>query len=304
MPSLHPLTLTPEELTNYFRTSCLFSQAHLAQITDPAFTVSHLAGHLNPIHPQLIHIISSCEINHINALSETDLANLIQKIIDHGARYLVFQNINEIPSLLFKQNHLHIIQTTSKDENLAHTIMQEINHQYTKRVNLHGSFVIIHGQGLLISGDSGTGKSSLLLALINENHRWVADDSTFFYLNTENQIIGHSDEKLNEYIHIKGLGPINMDLSFGKATRAKNHPLDGIIHLSNNIMSDAKKISAYDQCDKLNLLGIDIPRWYFSSTQPNLALLAENCAKNISLSKWGDNPADGLEYAMKNTLQN
>lgn len=302
-PALH---LTPEKLTDYFLTSTRFSQPHFAQLidqADQALPSIHLIGHLNPIHPQLIHILGRYEIDFINASSHTELSILIENIINKGARYLIFQNIKNIPPIFFKQSRLHIIQTHSKDENLAYTITHEVNQLYAERISQHGSFVIIHGQGLLITGDSGTGKSSLLLALVEQNHLWVADDITLFYPNTKKQIIGHSCNKLKEFIHIKGLGPINMDLSAGKAARVESHPLDGIIHLSNDILKDTQKISAYTQYDTLNLLGIDFPRWYFSSTQTNLRLLAEFCAKNISLSKWGNNASDELEHALTNALQ-
>lgn len=303
MPSPPKLTLTLENLTHYFQASPLFHQIHFASSTTCNQALPHRTGYLNPLSRQAVHIISIDEMHHIERLSTNHLQNLIDELIANGAKYLIFQKISTIPPIFFTQKVFHLIQTSTEDTHLPQTINRELNQQFSKRTALHGSFVVLFGQGILITGDSGTGKSNLLLALVNQGHLWISDDTSEFYQNTQQQIIGHSADKLNGYIHVKGLGPINMDHSFGQAVRLKEHPIDGIVHLSNTIKEDIKKVSAYTQHDTFNLIGTSLPRWYFSASQPNLSLLMENCAKNINLSKWNNNPVDGLDNALTKTLQ-
>ncbi|HFE37397.1 MAG TPA: hypothetical protein ENK06_03120 [Gammaproteobacteria bacterium] len=223
-------------------------------------------------------------------------------LISQHALYLIFENPEHIPKPFYQQKKIHLLCVDTIHTQQIQQLTSKLNKRFAERHAQHGAFVIVYGRGIFIRGKSGAGKSQLLLNLIKNNHLWVADDLTNFYLNTQGQIIGEADNNLSEYIHIKGVGPIHVDKTYGQACRIRSHSLAAAIHLSDNIPQENPHISAYSQLDTLTLLNKKLPLWHFSSSNHNLPLLVEQCAKNLILEAWGHNAADGLENALNNAL--
>ena len=148
----------------------------------------------------------------------------------------------------------------------------------------------------------GDGKSNLLLNLIDRRHLWVADDLVLFYLNERNTLIGHAANELSPFIHVKGLGPINMDQTYGQSCRIASHSLAAVIHLSDNSHNENMNLSAFNQQDSLLLHNTRIPMWQMSKSNANLPCMVENCAKSLILNNWGYSASSGLENALNNML--
>ena len=300
------MIIKPDQLTDFFQNAAEHHLVHRATLIDDNCTANvkenELVGYLNSTRPYLINIVGDYEIAYLNALSTPEQIDLIDHLSSQGTQYLIFNPSLDIPKLFINQHHLHIAQSEYSQLFLQQHLACELIKHFANRESLHGSFVVIQGQGILISGDSGTGKSSLLLDLVKQNHLWVADDSPLFYLNANNQIIGHSSGALSEFVHVKGLGPINMDKSFGQANRIPSHPLAAVIHLSNNSHTDNKHLSAYTQRDMLTLHNRNFPMWHLPSNHPNLTSMVESCAKSLILNEWGYDGINGLENALNNAL--
>jgi HPr kinase/phosphorylase len=296
---------TTKILLSYFKKAPTLNLVHYARASDiieNTNNVNDIAGYLNPIHPQLVHLVSSHEIPYINSLSSLEQIEFIKKLAYNHAKYLVFNNQNNIPATFFQQDKIHLVVNDRPNSHLLQQLLDDIHQEIAERKSLHGAFVAVFGKGILITGESGSGKSNLLLSLIEKGHLWIADDAPLFFLNSRNHIIGHATENLSEFIHIKGLGPINMDKTYGQACRIHSHPLAAVVHLSDNTYIESHHISTFDQKDTLNLLNQKIPMRHFSKTNPNLSLMTENFAKHLILNNWGYNSENGLENALSNTL--
>jgi len=290
-----------DKLFNYFNNAEELHLTHCASAVNYSSNCDIIA-YLNPIHPSLIHLIGKNESNFLQNLSDIELNGLIEQLSTHNAQYLIFEDQSTIPDCFFKQNKIHLVVSKSPLKSLKPQLSREVNQSIAERISQHGAFVVIFNKGVLITGNSGAGKSSLLLSLIKQGHLWVADDLSLFFLDNNDHVIGHAMDKLSEFIHIKGIGPVNMDKNYGQASRIQSHPLAAVIHLSNNSANENKKISAYAQLDTLTLLDKNFPMWHLPTKHPDLTTMVENCAKNLILNDWDYSAIIGLENALNNAL--
>lgn len=300
-----------DNLSLYFQNAEKLHLIHRVSLEKPVtncITSHNLIAYLNPIHPYPIHIIGINELTYFKTLSNTALKELINQLSANGAQYLIFENQNTIPDIFFQQDLIHLVISNHPTNNLLQRLSHDINESIAERVSQHGAFVVIFNQGILITGESGSGKSSLLLDLVKQGHLWIADDLILFFLDansntkTNNPIIGHASGELSEFVHVKGIGPINMDKTHGQASRIRRHSLAGVVHLSNNSTNENPNISAYTQTDSLEIFNRTIPMWHLPTTHPNLSTMVENCAKNLILNDWDYNAINGLENALNNAL--
>lgn len=296
------MKITTDQITQYFQESSSFRQVHYASYPGNPNSQCELIGHLNPIRPFKIHIVGKDELAYLSALDPDTQFDFIEQLSSNHASFLILEKSLETPKFLFRQHKLRIMESKFSHSELKQQIAEELTEKFAERASLHGTFVAVFGKGILVMGNCGVGKSSLLVSLLSKGHLWIADDSPLFYLSSSNQIVGHAPEILSEFVHIKGIGPINLDQMYGRACRLPSHPLAGVVHLSNNTDIENKDISAYTQDDRFNLFDRKFPRWNFSSSQSNLCDLVECCAKNLILKDWKYNSADGLENALTNAL--
>jgi HPr kinase/phosphorylase len=129
---------------------------------------------------------------------------------------------------------------------------------FSRRIRINGVLMDIMGQGILIQGQSGVGKSETALELINKGHRLISDDLVEFYLNPNDEPVGRSIERIRDWLEVRGLGVINIADIFGVGSVLEEKKLDLVINLEN---WDPKK--KYDRLGEENLyfkiLGKDIP---------------------------------------------
>ncbi len=294
------MNINASSLALYFEASPQFHLVHSATHPRTSTENCDILGYLNPIHPFQLHVIGKKEIDYLDTLSDNQQLALANQLASQQALCLLFEKQHNIPPLFFQQKHLHIVVSQHAcEDDFIQTLSAELSQQLTEHSTQNGSFVVVFGKGILITGKSGAGKSSLLLSLIRQGHLWVTDDASSFYRDTQGQIIGFTQNHLQEYIHIKGLGPINMDKTYGLACRMHSHPLDAIIHLSNNITELSSQISAYTQQDTKMIFDKNFPLWQCLSTHPNLTFMVENCAKHLILRDWGYDSATELENSLR-----
>jgi len=129
---------------------------------------------------------------------------------------------------------------------------------FSRKIKINGTLLDIMGQGVMVTGASGIGKSETALALINKGHHLIADDVIEFYLNSNDDPVGKASERIQSLLEVRGLGIIHVDHVFGASAVLPEKKLDLIIHLER---WDAKKM--YDRLGEENqydkILDIDIP---------------------------------------------
>jgi len=260
-------------------------------------------GYLNLIHPHQIQIIDIYELNYLNALIPDDYQNFLKQLFENKnlACIIIIDNPS-MPDDLFKDllhaaNHYQIPLFSSQlsGENLINDLHPILARLFAPRITLHGVFIDVFGMGVLIMGESGTGKSELALELVSRGHRLIADDAPEFSRIAPQTISGTCPIKdLNAFLEVRGLGILNVQALFGDSVIKKDKYLRLIIYLEHMTTERLQKVDRLQGDYRIrNILGVDIPEIRLPvAPGRNLAILLECAVRNHSLRMQDYNAAD------------
>ena len=165
-----------------------------------------------------------------------------------------------------------------------------LNVKLAERITRHGVFVEVYGEGVLILGDSGVGKSETAVELIKRGHRLIADDAVEIR-RVSNMLVGEAPEIIRHYIEIRGVGLIDVQQLFGMGAVQFDTEIELVIQLEHWVQG-----KFYDRIglgeEKYTILGVELP----IVTVPvrpgrNLAGIVEIAVMKNRQIKYGDNPA-------------
>jgi HPr kinase/phosphorylase len=256
-------------------------------------------GYLNPIHPHQIQIVGIYEFAYLDALSTEERKNTLDRLFEsQNLACMIVVDMYEIPQHLIDYANLFNIPLFTSQISGEHII----NHLHTAfarmvapRITLHGVFMDVLGMGVLIMGESGTGKSELALELVSRGHRLIADDAPEFSRIAPQILSGTSPfPEMNAFLEVRGLGILNVQALYGDSAIKKDKFLRLIIHLQHMSPERMKTIDRLQGDFQMrNILEVNIPE-IFLPVAPgrNLAVLLETAVRNHSLKIAGYNAAD------------
>ena len=182
--------------------------------------------------------------------------------------------------------------------------MNYLNRCLAPRATLHGVLVDVYGVGVLITGESGVGKSEAALELIKRGHQLVADDVVDVCRVTENQLTGESPETVRHFMEIRGIGIIDIKAMYGIGAVLSNKSIDLVVHLE-----PWKEKKAYDRLglteDFTTIMDVRVPQVVLP-VRPgrNLAIIIEVAARNFSLKHMGYSAAQELDRRLTEMMMN
>jgi HPr kinase/phosphorylase len=174
-----------------------------------------------------------------------------------------------------------------------HTYLQyHLARALARRITLHGVFMEVYSIGVLITGESGSGKSELALELITRGHRLIADDAPEFTVIAPDVVDGTCPEVLQDCLEVRGLGVLNVREMFGDTAIKRNKYLRLLIHLSHdksqpyNDVEGLKRL--YGDVHKKAVMEVEIPQINLPvAAGRNLAVLVEAAVRNHILKTKG-----------------
>ena len=182
--------------------------------------------------------------------------------------------------------------------------MHYLNHCLAPRATLHGVLVDVYGVGVLITGESGVGKSEAALELVKRGHQLVADDVVDVCRVTESRLIGESPETVRHFMEIRGIGIIDIKAMYGISAVLSSKSIDLVIHLE-----AWKEKKAYDRLgltdDFTTIMDVRVPQIVLP-VRPgrNLAVVIEVAARNFSLKQMGYSAAQELDRRLTEMMMN
>lgn len=256
-----------------------------------------LTGFLDFFDNSRIMIFGNTENSYLNRFSTEQRYHVIERLFAlQPPAIIVTRNIIPYGELMsaaekYKIPVLRSVETTSV---LSASLVSLLNTELAPRVTRHGVLVEVYGEGLLIVGDSGVGKSETAIELVKRGHRLIADDAVEIRKVSNKQLIGQSPANIRHFIELRGIGIINARRLFGMGSVKMSEKIDMVINLE---LWDSKKV--YDRMGMSNemteILGNQVPILTIP-VKPgrNLAVIIEVAAMNNRQRKMGYNAAREL----------
>ncbi len=175
--------------------------------------------------------------------------------------------------------------------------------EQVKKTVIHGVFLDIHGLGVLLTGDSGVGKSELGLELISRSHCLISDDAIEFSCEEPGVVHGACPDALRDFLEVRGLGVLDIRAMYGDGVIKSSKDLCLVVHLERMAPEKIQQVNRLEgSYSQRNILGIDIPMVTLPvASGRNLAVLVEAAVRHHILLRKGYNASDAF-IARQNQL--
>lgn len=255
-------------------------------------------GYLNLIHPHQIQIIGPYELTYLAALSTEEYQKTLAQLFENSKlACLIVVDSDEVSTTVTQyadRYQVPLFTSRFTGESLISHLHATLARLLGQRTTLHGVFMDVLGMGVLIMGDSGTGKSELALELVSRGHRLVADDAPEFCKVGPDTIVGICPLEMTPFLEVRGLGVLNVQALFGDRASKKEETLCLIIHIEQMTPNRVQTIDRLQGDYRVRrVLDVDIPEICLPvAPGRNLAVLLECAVRNHSLKMQGYNAAD------------
>ena len=209
---------------------------------------------------------------------------------------IIARGLKPVPELLeaAKDNGVPLLGTAETTSSLVASLVAYMSVELAPRITRHGVLVEVYGEGILLVGDSGVGKSETAIELIKRGHRLIADDAVVIRRVSNKSLVGEAPDNIKHFIELRGIGIINARRIFGMGAVKLTEKIDMVINLE---LWDNQKV--YDRMgldsEYTEILGIKVPVLTIP-VKPgrNLAIIIEVAAMNNRQKKLGYNAAQEL----------
>ena len=235
-------------------------------------------------------VMGNPEEHFLNTLLPTERLGIFENLFSRKFSALFLADSIKPDSLIFKFSNKYKTPVFSvKNESTAFIalITNFLEEKLEPTITRPAGFLSIHGEGILLTGESGIGKSEVALELIHRGHKFISDDLTEIQKNSLNSLIGFSPSNISKFIEVRGIGIINVQQLFGVNAIKKFETIDMIVNFE--IWDDDRVYDRIGSVEKYaNILGINIP-FVSIPVKPgkNLAVIVEVAAMNNRLKKQG-----------------
>lgn len=253
-----------------------------------------LAGFFDHFEPMRLHVLGNVETTYLKKLSSEQRAIIFDNLFSYKIPALIIaRNMEPLPECLemARKHNITILSSPDTTSYVVSGLIMSLKAALAPRITRHGVLVEIYGEGILILGDSGIGKSETAIELVKRGHRLVADDAVEIKKISQTELEGSAPEVLRHYIELRGIGVINVAKLFGMGAVKDSSMIDLVINIV-----PWKDGEVYDrlglEAQYADILGIQIP----SVTVPvtpgrNLAVIFEVAAMNNRQKRMGYNAA-------------
>ncbi|RJX31364.1 MAG: HPr kinase/phosphorylase [Oxalobacter sp.] len=276
------------------------------QVSASAISAADQVGHLNLIHPERIHVYGRQEITYYNRLTPESRAYQIHELMNGNPPAIIVARDLEVPPDLLSicdENDIPVFSTPLSAAEVIDFLRIFLSKKLAQRTIMHGVFMDVLGLGVLITGDSGLGKSELGLELITRNHGLVADDAVEFSRIAPTVVEGRCPPLLQNMLEVRGLGLLDIKAIFGEAAVRRRMRLRLIAHLQRyqgpGENEDRLKIASMTQ----DVLGLPIRKVIIPvAAGRNLAVLTEAAVRNTILELRGINTLEDFIERQRKAL--
>jgi HPr kinase/phosphorylase len=199
-----------------------------------AQSAADLVGYLNYIHPYRVQIVGKREVAYLMASQPEDQERRIQRIVTLEPPVVIVADEQQPPERLVAmcdRAEIPLFVTAESAGQVIDVVRGHLAQHFAERTTRHGVFMDILGLGVLLTGESGLGKSELGLELISRGHGLVADDAVDLYRVSQSALEGRCPELLMNLLEVRGIGLLDIKAIFGETAVRRKMRLKLIVHL-------------------------------------------------------------------------
>ncbi len=271
-----------------------------------------LTGYLDFFDGNRIIIFGNTEFAYLGQFDEDKQFELIDKLFTmQPPAIIIARNLEPTEAIVksAEKNGIPILRSVETTSAISASLITFLNAELAPRITRHGVLVEVYGEGVLLIGDSGVGKSEIAIELIKRGHRLIADDAVEIRRVSNRTLVGASPANIRHFIELRGIGIINARRIFGMGAVKLTEKIDMVINME---QWDTEKV--YDRIGMDNtyteIMGIQVPIMTIP-VKPgrNLAIIIEVAAMNNRQKKMGYNAAQELLQSLgmdvsEETIQN
>lgn len=302
MYDIHSVPLTT--LVKDFRLEVLHTSTDFEKIcltvVDVARPGLQLAGYYDHFEPMRLQVMGNVEISYLQKLSEEDRAVAFDKLFSYKFPALLIARGLEPDPLCLQMAEKHnvtVLRSSEATSTIVSAIITYLTSALAPSITRHGVLVEIYGEGVLLLGESGIGKSETAVELLKRGHRLIADDAVEIRKISGNLLVGTAPELIRNYVEMRGIGIINVAKLFGMGAVKTENAIDLVVNIVPwNKETNRDRMGIEEQ--HMEILGVQIPMNTIPVTPGrNLAVILEVAAMNNRQRKMGHNHA--LEFSQQ-----
>ena len=254
-----------------------------------------LAGFFDHFEPMRLQVLGNVETSYLRKLSSEQRAIIFDHLLSYQIPALIIaRDLEPLPECLemARKHNITVLQSRETTSYIISSLITSLKASLAPRITRHGVLVEIYGEGILITGDSGIGKSETAIELVKRGHRLVADDAVEIKKISSSELTGEAPDILRHYIELRGIGVINVAKLFGMGAVKDSVNIDMIINIVPWHDGEVYDRLGLEQ-QYTEILGVKVP----SITVPvtpgrNLAVIFEVAAMNNRQKRMGYNAAE------------
>lgn len=256
-----------------------------------------LTGFLEFYTPERLILLGNTEYAYLKRFGSEQRTYVLNNILQRKPPAVIVSRNLEILDELMKVAKICEVSILRSDEStcdMMASLITFLNTELAPRITRHGVLVEVYGEGILLTGDSGVGKSETAIELMKRGHRLIADDAVEIRKVSSKMLVGSSPENIRHFVELRGIGIINARRIFGMGSVKVSEKIDMVITLEN-----WDKAKVYDRMgidnEYTEILDVEVPCLTIP-VKPgrNLSIIIEVAAMNNRQKKMGYNAAQEL----------
>ncbi|MFT8907522.1 MAG: HPr(Ser) kinase/phosphatase [Lentilactobacillus diolivorans] len=265
-----------------------------------------LTGFFNYYPAKRIQLLGITEISYSKGMTHETLLDVMKKMCQPQTPAFVISTQLDPPDELLeaaKEQHIPVLGSKLTTSRILSNMTNYLEDKLAERKSLHGVLVDVYGLGILITGDSGIGKSETALELVKRGHRLIADDRVEVYQQDEQTLVGTAPAILRHLLEIRGIGIIDVMTLFGAGAVRSQTQVALIIHLA-NYTKEAKFDRLGNGTQHVHIFDVDVPKITIPvKTGRNLAIIIEAAAMNFRAQSMGYDATETFDRNLNNLIK-
>lgn len=264
-----------------------------------------LTGYFTDFEKDRLQLMGNAEHGYLESLTPDDRKAKVDALFSRKFPALIIcQRIEAIPEITesAKKYEIPLLGTEEPTSNVMSSVISLLSVKLAPQVTRHGVLVEVYGEGILMLGESGVGKSEAAMELLKRGHRLVADDAVEIKRVSNRTLVGTSPEIIRHLIELRGIGIVDVRQIFGMGAVKESEKIDLVLSLE-NWSQDTKYDRFGLEYEQYDILGLQVPMITIPiKPGRNLAVIIEVAAMNNRLKRLGYNAAAELNKRLEASM--